>query len=84
MFFLPADGSGGMADDRERASIRLPTEAYEQLCTELTGFHTDTSRFQFVVQFYLDYKTKDHLPDAATDGPEHDASDNEPDAPRCD
>jgi hypothetical protein len=80
MFFVPANGGSDMADDRTRASIRLPQEAYDQLCAELTGFHTDTARFQFVVQFYLDYKTKDHLPGAATDGPGHDASDERPDA----
>ena len=84
MFFLPADGRGAMSDERTRATVRLPQEAYEQLCAELTGVSTDTARFQFVVQFYLDYKTQDHLPGASTDAPEPDASDDQPDAPRCD
>lgn len=43
-----------MSDERTRATVRLPQEAYDQLCRELTGFSTDTARFQFEVQFYLD------------------------------
>jgi hypothetical protein len=79
IFFLPADGGDDMADERARATVRLPQEAYDQLCRELTGFSTDTARFQFVVQFYLDYKAHEHLPGAATDGPETDSSDEHPD-----
>jgi hypothetical protein len=81
MFFLPADGGIVMSDDRARATVRLPQEAYDQLCRELTGFSTDTARFQFVVQFYLDYKAHEHRPGASTDGPETDGSDEHPDAP---
>jgi hypothetical protein len=45
-----------MSDDRARVTVRLPHDAYEELCAELPSFSADTSRFQFLVQFYLDYK----------------------------
>ena len=45
-----------MSDDRARVTVRLPEDAYEELCAELPSFSADTSRFQFLVQFYLDYK----------------------------
>jgi hypothetical protein len=51
-----------MSDDRKRVTARLPQEAYDQLCAELTSFSTDTARFQFVVQFYLDYKAQGETP----------------------
>jgi hypothetical protein len=51
-----------MTDDRERVTVRLPQNAYEKLCTELSSFSTDTARFQFVAQFYLDYKEQRDLP----------------------
>lgn len=43
-------------DDRVRSTVRLPEDAYDALCAELPSFSTDTARFQFLVQFYLDYK----------------------------
>jgi hypothetical protein len=45
-----------MSDDRARITARMPQEAYDQLRDELSAFSTDTARFQFLVQFYLDYK----------------------------
>lgn len=45
-----------MADDRARMSTRMPQEVYDRLCAELPAFSTDTARFQFLAQFYLDYK----------------------------
>lgn len=51
-----------MSDDRKRATVRLSQESYDRLCNELTTFSTDTARFQFVVQFYLDYKQTGRLP----------------------
>lgn len=43
-------------DDRARITARMPQDVYDQLTTELSAFSTDTARFQFLVQFYLDYK----------------------------
>ena len=61
-----------MSDDRTRVTVRLPDDAYEELCDELPGFSADTSRFQFLVQFYLDYKQLEQVPSCqcspATDG----------------
>ena len=51
-----------MSDDRKRVTVRLPQDAYDQLCAELSSFSTDTARFQFVVQFYLDYKAQGATP----------------------
>jgi hypothetical protein len=51
-----------MSDDRARATVRLSQESYDRLCAELSAFNTDTARFQFVVQFYLDYKQTGRLP----------------------
>lgn len=51
-----------MADDRARATVRLSQESYDRLCAELSTFQTDTARFQFVVQFYLDYKQTGRVP----------------------
>jgi hypothetical protein len=45
-----------MTDDRARITARLPQEEYDRLLDELSAFSTDTARFQFLVQFYLDYK----------------------------
>lgn len=45
-----------MADDRARITARMPQEVYDRLSDELSAFSTDTARFQFLVQFYLDYK----------------------------
>ena len=49
-------------DDRVRSTVRLPPEAYDALCEELPSFSTDTARFQFLVQFYLDYKRQIRAP----------------------
>jgi hypothetical protein len=49
-------------DDRVRSTVRLPPEAYDALCKELPSFSTDTARFQFLVQFYLDYKRQIRAP----------------------
>jgi hypothetical protein len=61
-----------MSDDRTRVTVRLPDDAYEELCGELPSFSADTSRFQFLVQFYLDYKQLEQVPSCqctpATDG----------------
>lgn len=61
-----------MSDDRARVTVRLPEDAYEELCAELPSFSADTSRFQFLVQFYLDYKQLGHAPrckcETTTDG----------------
>ena len=61
-----------MSDDRTRVTVRLPDGAYEELCNELPSFSADTSRFQFLVQFYLDYKQLGQVPSCqcppATDG----------------
>ena len=61
-----------MSDDRTRVTVRLPDDAYEELCDELPSFSADTSRFQFLVQFYLDYKQLKQVPScqcaSATDG----------------
>lgn len=43
-------------DDRVRLTVRLPQDAYDNLCEELSCFSTDTARLQFLTQFYLDYK----------------------------
>ena len=51
-----------MSDDRARVTVRLPEDAYEELCEELPSFSADTSRFQFLVQFYLDYKQLGQVP----------------------
>ena len=51
-----------MSDDRTRVTVRLPDDAYEELCAELPSFSADTSRFQFLVQFYLDYKQFEQVP----------------------
>ena len=45
-----------MADDRTRLTIRLPTHTVEELQDQLSHFNTDAARFQFLAQFYLDYK----------------------------
>jgi hypothetical protein len=45
-----------MSDDPARITARMPQEKYDRLCDELSVFSTDTARFQFLVQFYLDYK----------------------------
>jgi hypothetical protein len=50
-----------MSDDRTRATVRLPDDAYDQLCAELPSFSTDTARFQFLVQFYLDHQQARYL-----------------------
>lgn len=47
----------GMADERARATVRMPEEAYQRLCNELPAFNTDTARFQFLIQFYFDYRS---------------------------
>jgi hypothetical protein len=72
-----------MADDRKRVTVRLPQEAYEQLCAELSAFSTDTARFQYVVQFYLDHKERKYIPgppgdctSAPDDGERTDTSEN--------
>jgi hypothetical protein len=86
-----------MPDDRKRVTVRLPQDAYDQLCAELSSFSTDTARFQFVVQFYLDYKAQGATPTPppswrdecnqgdATDNPSDNTTDNSsantPDAP---
>ena len=61
-----------MSDDRARVTVRLPEDAYEELCAELPSFSADTSRFQFLVQFYLDYKQLRQRPgcqcETTTDG----------------
>ena len=44
-----------MSDDRHRATVRMPQEAYDRLCAELPSFSTDTARFQYLLQFYFDY-----------------------------
>jgi hypothetical protein len=75
-----------MADDRARATVRLSQESYDRLCAELPAFHTDTSRFQFVVQFYLDYKQTGRVPrecdDCTGDSEKADAPTDATDAQR--
>lgn len=48
------DGEVVMSDDRHRATVRMPPEAYQRLCDELPSFSTDTARFQYLMQFYFD------------------------------
>lgn len=71
-----------MSDDRTRVTVRLPDDAYEELCDELPSFSADTSRFQFLVQFYLDYKQLGQVPscqcNSATDGGAPARTGNEP------
>lgn len=43
-------------DDVSQATVRLPAETMERLRSELAHFNTDSARFQFLVQFYFDYK----------------------------
>lgn len=51
-----------MADNRVQMTVRLPQDAYEELCTELASFSTDTSRFQYLTQLYLDQQELECLP----------------------
>lgn len=55
-----------MSDDRIRVTMRLHEETYDRLCAELESFSTDTSRMQYLAQFYLDAKHGLSLPQ--TDG----------------
>lgn len=43
-------------DDISQSTVRLPTETMDHLRSELSHFSTDSARFQFLVQFYFDYK----------------------------
>lgn len=45
-----------MGDDRTRLTIRLPTHTVEELRDQLDNFNTEAARYQFLAQFYLDYK----------------------------
>ena len=47
-------------DDTTQSTVRLPTETMEWLRSELSHFSTDAARFQFLVQFYADYKEVGH------------------------
>ena len=47
-------------DDITQSTVRLPTEKMEWLRSELSHFSTDAARFQFLVQFYSDYKEVGH------------------------
>lgn len=51
-----------MSDDRVRVTMRLHEETYDRLCAELESFSTDTSRMQYLTQFYLDAKSGLSLP----------------------
>jgi hypothetical protein len=53
--------SGDMAEDQTRITVRLPDDSVEQLRSELPHFNTDAARFQFLVQFYFDFKESDAI-----------------------
>ena len=54
-------GSSGsdVSDDVARINMRIPQEKYEWLQEELDSFTSDTARFQYLIQFYSDYKEDD-------------------------
>ena len=54
-------GSSGsdVSDDVARINMRIPQDKYEWLQEELDSFTSDTARFQYLVQFYSDYKEDD-------------------------
>lgn len=43
-------------DDTKRVMIRLPEETWARLNDELNSFNTQTAMFQYLVQFYFDWK----------------------------
>ena len=49
-------------DDTVQSTVRLPKERMEWLRSELSHFSTDAARFQFLVQFYADYKEMGYPP----------------------
>ena len=51
-------GSSGsnVSDDVARINMRIPQGKYEWLQEELDSFTSDTARFQYLIQFYSDYK----------------------------
>ena len=51
-------GSSGsdVSDDVARINMRIPQDKYEWLQEELDSFTSDTARFQYLIQFYSDYK----------------------------
>ena len=51
-------GSSGsdVSDDVARINMRIPQDKYEWLQEELNSFTSDTARFQYLIQFYSDYK----------------------------
>lgn len=54
-------GSSGsdVSDDVARINMRIPQDKYEWLQEELDSFTSDTARFQYLIQFYSDYKEDD-------------------------
>lgn len=44
------------ADDTTRTTVRITNETMEELETELSCFNTTSALFQYLAQFYLDYK----------------------------
>ena len=54
----PSTGSSGsdVSDDVARINMRIPQDKYEWLQEELDSFTSDTARFQYLIQFYSDYK----------------------------
>lgn len=51
-----------MSDNRVQVTVRLPEDAYDELCRELASFSTDTSRLQYLTQLYLDQQDLACLP----------------------
>ena len=51
-------GSSGsdVSDDVARITMRIPQDKYKWLQEELDSFTSDTARFQYLIQFYSDYK----------------------------
>lgn len=43
-------------NDTKRVMIRLPEETWNRLHGELDSFNTQTAMFQYLVQFYFDWK----------------------------
>ena len=48
-----------VSDDVARINMRIPQDKYEWLQEELDSFTSDTARFQYLIQFYSDYKEDD-------------------------